>query len=63
MGIGGELWGLTYIYTFKFPPAMTILHGEYECRIDDKGRIILPAGSEEADPAGSAGEICHQPGF
>jgi len=50
VGTGGKLWGLTYIYTFKFPPAMTILHGEYECRIDDKGRIILPAGLKKQIP-------------
>lgn len=29
---------------------MTILHGEYECRIDDKGRIILPAGLKKQIP-------------
>ena len=29
---------------------MTILHGEYECRIDDKGRIILPAGLKKQLP-------------
>lgn len=50
METGGELWGFLYIYTFKFLPAMTIFHGEYECRIDDKGRIILPAGLKKQLP-------------
>lgn len=30
---------------------MTNLVGEYECRIDDKGRIILPAGLKKQIPA------------
>ena len=29
---------------------MTILHGEYECRIDNKGRIIIPAGLKKQIP-------------
>jgi len=48
--VSGELWGIFYIYTFKSNPAMTLLHGEYECRIDDKGRIILPAALKKQIP-------------
>lgn len=47
MGICGDY----YIFTLSnFTPAMTLLHGEYECRIDDKGRIILPAGLKKQLP-------------
>ncbi len=34
----------------NFYQVMTILHGEYECRIDDKGRIIIPAGLKKQIP-------------
>ncbi len=47
MGICGEC----FIFTpsnFYYP--MTNLHGEYECRIDEKGRIIIPAGLKKQLP-------------
>lgn len=49
---GGELWGNVYIFTPQNARGsfMTNLIGEYECRIDDKGRIILPAGLKKQIP-------------
>jgi MraZ protein len=51
---GGDRWGIVgipiYLHLQISLAAMTILHGEYECRIDDKGRIILPAGLKKQIP-------------
>ena len=32
-----------YFYTELYPSAMTIFTGEYDCKVDAKGRIMLPA--------------------
>lgn len=47
MGNSGEY----PIFTLSnFYQVMINFHGEYECRIDDKGRIILPAGLKKQLP-------------
>lgn len=46
MGDCGRLWGiLHYIYTLKSATSVskTNLIGEYECKLDQKGRVILPS--------------------
>lgn len=47
VGKSGEKWEKThYIYTFKLYSAqkMANLFGEYVCKLDAKGRFMLPAG-------------------
>ncbi len=46
MGDRGGLWGiLSYIYMLKSKESVTKtnLIGEYECKLDQKGRVILPS--------------------
>lgn len=50
MGKSGEKW----IFVFTFTPSITKkvsqLHGEYECKLDAKGRLIIPAGLKKQLP-------------
>lgn len=50
VGKCGEMWEKTY-YIYKPKPVkrgeMTYLIGEYECKMDAKGRVSLPAGLKE----------------
>lgn len=46
MGESGGLWEIyLYIYTFKTIICITMRHllGEFECKIDAKGRFVLPS--------------------
>jgi MraZ protein len=42
---------------------MLNFHGEYECRIDDKGRIILPAGLKKQVPPEAQDKFIINRGF
>ncbi len=60
MGNCGDL----HIFTpSNFDSLMTILHGEYECRIDDKGRIIIPAGLKKQLPVEAQEKFVINRGF
>ena len=43
MGFGGDLY-LSLHLLFSSMVSKTNLIGEFECRVDEKGRVILPAG-------------------
>ena len=64
MGTGGDLWGL-HIFTRRNENfrIMTNLHGEFECRIDEKGRIIVPIGLKKQIPPKAQDKFMINRGF
>jgi MraZ protein len=65
VGEGGIKWGkLLYIYTTDSNfPVMICLYGEYECKIDDKGRINLPSALKKQLPEDSQDKFMMNRGF
>ena len=42
MGESGEKWFFVFTFTPSITKKVSQLHGEYECKLDAKGRLMLP---------------------
>jgi MraZ protein len=64
VGASGDLWGFYISLQSKgIISYMTNLHGEFECRIDEKGRIILPIALKKQIPPKAQDKFMINRGF
>lgn len=63
MGECGEKWIFVFTLALEFEKRMAQLHGEYECKLDAKGRLIIPAALKKQLPKAARNAFFINRGF
>lgn len=63
MGESGEKWIFVSTFTIETKYKVAQLHGEYACKLDAKGRLIIPAGLKKQLPKAAKNTLFINRGF
>ncbi len=63
VGESGEMWIFVFTLALEFEKLMAQLHGEYACKLDAKGRLIIPAVLKKQLPKAAKNSFFINRGF
>lgn len=63
VGESGEKWIFVFTFTPSIAKKLSQLHGEYECKLDAKGRLIIPAALKKQLPKAAKDSFFINRGF
>jgi MraZ protein len=63
VGESGEKWFFVFTFTPSNDKKVSQLHGEYECKLDAKGRLIIPAALKKQLPKAAKDSFFINRGF
>jgi MraZ protein len=63
VGESGEKWFFVFTFTPEKKKQVSQLHGEYECKLDAKGRLIIPAALKKQLPKAAKDSFFINRGF
>lgn len=63
MGESGEKWIFVFTLALEKKTTVAQLHGEYECKLDAKGRLIIPAALKKQLPKAAKNNLFINRGF